>query len=85
MPVLLKNVLLAALAGIILLLAAPVHAFRCKNKLVTDGMHEDEVLAVCGEPVSRRHLGYTMRAYPYGWRTMPPGDGRRHWMNSGSR
>ncbi len=74
-----KKFLLAVFAAIILSLAAPAHAFRCKNKLVTDGMHEDEVLAVCGEPASRRDLGYTVRSYPYGWRSVSPGSGRSHW------
>lgn len=74
-----KKFLLPALAVIILSMAAPAHAFRCKNKLVTDGMNEEEVLAVCGDPISRRHLGYTLRSYTYGWRRGLPGNGRRHW------
>jgi hypothetical protein len=42
------------------------HALRCGNKLVKDGMHEVEVVAICGEPVSRRDLGYVLRYYdPY--------------------
>ncbi len=78
MPASSNKALLAALAGLLLLLAAPAHAFRCKNKLVTDGMYEEEVLAVCGEPVSRRHLGYVVRSYLYDWRGMYQVDGRSH-------
>jgi len=60
-----------------LLLAEPAAAFRCGNKLVKDGMHEQEVLAICGEPTSSRHLGYAIRSLDIatgrqvrlGWRT----------------
>lgn len=51
----------ALLAG--LLLAQPALALRCGSKLVTEGMHEVQVVAICGEPVTRRHLGYTMRGF----------------------
>ena len=46
-----------------LLFAEPAAAFRCGNKLVKDGMHEQQVIAVCGEPDSIRHLGYALRSY----------------------
>lgn len=39
------------IAGIAsVLAAAPAHALRCGNKLVTDGMHIAKVLSICGEP-----------------------------------
>ncbi len=41
--------------------ATPAHAFRCGNKIVIEKMHEQQVLNVCGEPASIRHLGYTVR------------------------
>ncbi|MBT8098237.1 MAG: DUF2845 domain-containing protein [Gammaproteobacteria bacterium] len=41
--------------------ADPAAAFRCGSKLVKDGMHESEVIAACGEPESRRNLGYALR------------------------
>lgn len=54
------------LAGWLLLLvmigATPAHAFRCGNKIVIENMHEQQVLHVCGEPTSTRHLGYTVRS-----------------------
>ena len=31
-----------------------------------DGMHESEVIRLCGEPVSKAHIGYAIRAYHYG-------------------
>lgn len=46
-----------------LLFAEPAAAFRCGNKLVKDGMHEQQVIAVCGEPTTMRHLGYALRSY----------------------
>lgn len=60
----LKLGLCAALA-VLVLLPEQAHAFRCRNKLVTEGMHEEDVIAICGEPATRRHLGYTVRLYPY--------------------
>lgn len=47
-----------------LLLANPAAAFRCGNKLVKDGMHEQEVVAICGQPATRRNMGYAIRGYP---------------------
>ena len=41
--------------------ADPAHALRCGNKLVRDGMHEAQVLAICGEPTTRREIGRTLR------------------------
>jgi len=73
-----------AWAGVLtalLLIAEPAAAFRCGTRLVVDGMHELQVIAACGEPTTKRHLGYTIRsvgvdsryAYP-GWtRSRYPG------------
>ena len=41
----------------------PAHALRCGSRLVKEGMHESQVIEMCGEPVSRRHLGYVLRPY----------------------
>ena len=61
---------LVALAAIIaaLLVSQPAHAFRCGTKIVRDGMHEQQVLAICGEPTSIRNLGYAVRTYDFRWR-----------------
>ena len=61
------------LAAVFLLAADPAHAFRCGGKLVRDGMHEQQVIAACGEPTSVRHLGRTIRAYDYRFRLRNPG------------
>ena len=47
-----------------LLLANPAAAFRCGSKLVREGMHEQQVVAICGLPATRRNLGFTLRDYP---------------------
>ena len=49
----------------LLLFAEPAEAFRCGSKLVKDGMHEAQVIAVCGEPTTARNLGYAVRGYSY--------------------
>lgn len=56
-----------------LLLAEPAAAFRCGSKLVKDGMHEQQVIAACGEPTARRHLGYALRSFGIGSRGRSPG------------
>ena len=53
--------------------ANPAHAFRCKSKLVKDGMHEQQVLAVCGKPTTMRHIGYALQPYSIGVRNRYPG------------
>lgn len=45
-----------------LMLPESAAAFRCGNKLVKDGMHEVEVIAICGEPTITRHLGHAIRS-----------------------
>ena len=44
-------------------LSEPAAAFRCGSKIVKDGMHEAQVLAICGDPTTRRDLGYAVRSY----------------------
>jgi hypothetical protein len=67
--------LCACLAVTTLLFADPALAFRCGNKLVKEGMHEQEVIAICGAPESIQHLGYAIRSIDYhsrstgGWNT----------------
>ena len=68
-----KSIVPALLAAALLLVADPALAFRCGTKLVRDGMHEQQVIAACGEPTSVRHLGHTIRAYDYRFRLRNPG------------
>ena len=76
-----------AIVGALLLfsISDPAYAFRCGSRIVQDGMHEAEVIRLCGEPVSTRHVGYVVRAYRYGNRTIlstrhdhPAGYGHYH-------
>lgn len=45
----------------LLLLTENAWALRCGNRLVLEGMHESEVIALCGQPDSVRQLGYVLR------------------------
>lgn len=65
--------LLCAFGMLALLAAESAEAFRCKNRIVRDGMHEQQVIALCGEPTTRRHIGYATRGVNYGWREVTPG------------
>ena len=56
-------VLLSSIAAVGLLASDPAHALRCGNRIIKDGMDETRVIELCGEPVSRRHLGYVLRPY----------------------
>ena len=56
-----KYALLAGLLALGLLLPETAAAFRCGSKLVKDGMHEVEVIAICGEPTFKKQLGYAIR------------------------
>ena len=66
--------LLVVIVGILSMQDA--HALRCGNKIVRDGMHEAEVLAICGEPTLRRDIGTTVRGG--GIRYRQPYDQRRY-------
>ena len=55
--------LTAVLLAAALLLPETAAALRCGTKLVKDGMHEVEVIAICGEPTSKRTLGYAIRSF----------------------
>jgi hypothetical protein len=46
-----------------LMVAGDALALRCGNQLIKEGMAEAHVIALCGEPVSIRHLGYVLRPY----------------------
>jgi hypothetical protein len=64
-PRLPKLLLVAAIVIVGLILSDSAHAFRCGTKLVRDGMHEQQVIAVCGQPTTARQIGHTVRAFDY--------------------
>lgn len=57
-----KFIVIGCAFSVALLLSEPAAAFRCGSKLVKDGMHEFEVVKICGQPASVRHLGYAVRS-----------------------
>ncbi len=50
-------------ACVFMLISDPAHALRCGRLLVKDGMQEAQIIEMCGDPVSRRYLGYVLRPY----------------------
>ena len=62
-PVFGKFSLALSTACILVLVSDPAYALRCGQRLVKDGMYEEHVINLCGEPVSRRQLGYILRPY----------------------
>lgn len=62
---LLRLLFIPAVVVVGLFLSESAHAFRCGSKLVRDGMHEQQVLAICGPPTSVRHIGHAVRAFDY--------------------
>ncbi len=74
-----KFVASAAVLLLSLSFSEPAAAFRCGSKLVLDGMHEAQVIAVCGQPATMRNLGVAVRSYDYGYhsQTSPGWSGYR--------
>lgn len=71
----LRQIAAVAALAVALLAADPAHAFRCKNKIVREDMHEQQVIAICGQPTTRRNLGIAVRGYA--WRGN--GSSRRYY------
>jgi hypothetical protein len=58
-----NNISRFAVICVALLIATDAWALRCGSSLIKEDMPEAEVIALCGEPVSTRHLGYVLRPY----------------------
>jgi hypothetical protein len=56
-----SNLIRTVVACCALLAASDALALRCGSRLIKEEMLESEVVALCGEPVSTRHLGYVLR------------------------
>jgi len=50
-------------ASALLLASESALALRCGNRIVKEEMLESEVIELCGEPASVRHLGYVLVPY----------------------
>ena len=80
-----RNLLGACLLfSVALLVAEPAAAFRCGTRLVVDGMHEAQVIAACGEPTTRRHLGFAIRSFSFDSHYYGPGWRRSHFPGYGT-
>jgi hypothetical protein len=55
------NILLASVTIVFLLTSTSAFGFRCGRKIVTENMHEAQVIKACGAPTTSRHLGYAVR------------------------
>jgi hypothetical protein len=60
-----KTLAIAVIFVTSMLVCDPALAFRCGTKLIHDGMHEQQVVARCGQPTTIRHLGRAIRTYDY--------------------
>lgn len=79
-----KSIAFLTVLPLALLLAEPAAAFRCGTRLVKDGMHEQQVVALCGEPTSRHHVGYALRGLDLGARRhVSPGWTASHFPGYG--
>lgn len=56
-----RTALIVTAAVALFVASGAAHAFRCGNKIVRDGMHEAQVVKVCGEPTTKRYIGRTVR------------------------
>ena len=56
-----QNALLATVTMILLLSSTSAFAFRCGRKIVSEDMHEAQVIRACGNPTTSRHIGYVQR------------------------
>ncbi len=60
-----KFAAILAIAVALLLVSDAANAFRCGNKIVRDGMHEAQVVKICGEPATKRYIGRTVRGVEF--------------------
>ncbi|MDH4313448.1 MAG: DUF2845 domain-containing protein [Gammaproteobacteria bacterium] len=58
-----KHAVGTAMLCSLLLLSHPAEAFRCGSRIIRDGMHEGQVIALCGDPIAIRQLGLVLRSY----------------------
>jgi hypothetical protein len=56
-----SNLVRTVIACCALMVAGDALALRCGSRLVKEGMQDSVVIALCGEPVLTRHLGYVLR------------------------
>lgn len=70
-----KSFVAVTLICSVFLVSENAWALRCGNRLVKEGMLESQVIAICGDPVETRQLGYVLRPYVV---TQSAGPGSMH-------
>jgi len=80
-----KHIISIALITMVLLLTSTsAFGFRCGRKIVTENMHEAQVIRACGSPTTSRHIGYAVRGvYLPVRRTVSPGMTVEHFPGYG--
>ena len=78
------NFLIALITVVLILTSTSAFGFRCGRKIVTEDMHEAQVLRACGSPTTSRTLGYATRGtYVPVHRTVSPGMTVEHFPGYG--
>ena len=80
-----KHIISIALITMVLLLTSTsAFGFRCGRKIVSENMHEAQVIRACGSPTTSRHIGYAVRGvYLPVRRTVSPGMTVEHFPGYG--
>jgi hypothetical protein len=78
------NFFIALITLVLLLTSTSAFGFRCGRKIVTENMHEAQVLRACGNPTTSRHIGYAVRGvYVPVRRSVSPGMTVEHFPGYG--
>jgi hypothetical protein len=78
------SISIALITLILLLTSTSAFGFRCGRKIVTENMHEAQVVKACGAPTTSRHMGYAVRGvYVPVRRTVSPGMTVEHFPGYG--
>jgi hypothetical protein len=56
-----QKLTIALIMTVLLLTSTSAFGFRCGRKIVTENMHEAQVIKVCGKPTTSRQIGYAVR------------------------
>ena len=68
------NFSIAFITMVLILTSTSAFGFRCGRKIVTEDMHEAQVIKACGSPTTARQLGYVVRgSYIPTHRSVSPG------------
>jgi hypothetical protein len=79
-----QNISVALLTAVLLLTSTSAFGFRCGNKIVTEKMHEIQVIKACGSPTTARQMGYAVRGtYVPVRRNLSPGITTEHFPGYG--